>query len=77
MTCFASSRPVRRRGAATGLADALAEQDLTESFQLMPLLPFQPRLLRAFACWERHWEQAARGLVRRYLPRSLPPDQHL
>jgi 2-keto-4-pentenoate hydratase/2-oxohepta-3-ene-1,7-dioic acid hydratase in catechol pathway len=36
------------------------------------LLPFQPKLLRNFACWEQHWTQAARGLVRRYLPRAYP-----
>jgi 2-keto-4-pentenoate hydratase/2-oxohepta-3-ene-1,7-dioic acid hydratase in catechol pathway len=36
------------------------------------LLPFRPRLLRNFACWERHWTGAARGLVRRYLPRAYP-----
>ena len=60
------------REAAAALADALAERDFADTFELRPMLPFHPRLLRAFACWERHWEQAARGLVRRYLPPALP-----
>lgn len=43
------------------------------SFALAPaLLPFTPLSLRAFASSETHWTQAARGLVRRYLPRALP-----
>lgn len=33
-----------------------------------PLLPFQPRTMRAFSLFERHHVQAARGLVRRYMP---------
>ena len=34
-----------------------------------PLLPFQPLSMRAFSLFERHHVQAARGLVRRYMPR--------
>jgi 2-keto-4-pentenoate hydratase/2-oxohepta-3-ene-1,7-dioic acid hydratase in catechol pathway len=60
------------RDAAAALSGELAERGFADAFELTPLLPFEPRLLRAFASWERHWEQAARGLVRRYLPRALP-----
>lgn len=41
-------------------------------FELAPLLPFQPVLMRAFANSEQHWIAAARGLARRNLPRAMP-----
>jgi 2-keto-4-pentenoate hydratase/2-oxohepta-3-ene-1,7-dioic acid hydratase in catechol pathway len=60
------------REAISRLAADTADHDLNHTFQLTPILPFQPRLLRAFASWEQHWEQAARGLARRYLPATAP-----
>lgn len=64
--------PALRAQAERLIAD-VAEHDLTGGFALEPaLLPFSPVSLRAFASSETHWVQAARGLVRRYLPRALP-----
>lgn len=61
------------RAQARALADRVAVADLSSTFALEPaLLPFAPRSLRGFATSQRHWEQSARGLVRRYLPRALP-----
>jgi 2-keto-4-pentenoate hydratase/2-oxohepta-3-ene-1,7-dioic acid hydratase in catechol pathway len=51
------------------LLGAAAGEDLAATFALdPPLLPLHPQLLRNFASWGRHWEQAARGLTRRYFP---------
>lgn len=47
-------------------------EDFSQSFTLAPLLPFQPKLVRAFANSETHWVQGARGLVRLNMPRALP-----
>ncbi len=58
--------------AARALCDQLADEDLTDTFSDRPLLPFAPCALRAFASWERHWIQAARGLQRRYVPAARP-----
>lgn len=60
------------RAEAEQLGHAVADHDLDDAFTLEPaLLPFSPVSLRAFASSQTHWEQAARGLVRRYLPRAL------
>jgi 2-keto-4-pentenoate hydratase/2-oxohepta-3-ene-1,7-dioic acid hydratase in catechol pathway len=61
------------REAASTLCEALDDEDLSATFALSAMLPFEPQLLRAFTCWERHWTQGARGLVRRYLPAAAPP----
>lgn len=54
--------------AAAGLCEALASETFSATFELGPILPFTPKLLRAFTSWERHWTQSARGLVRHYTP---------
>lgn len=60
------------RAAALALAEEVADRDFAGTFDLDPAqLPFVPRSLRAFATSERHWVQAARGLVRRNLPQAL------
>ncbi len=58
--------------AARALCERVADVDLTATFVDSPLLPFAPRALRAFASWERHWIDAARGLQRRYVPAARP-----
>ncbi len=60
------------REAAVALLDGSAGEDFAASFDPAPRLPFQPRTLRAFSLYERHQIQAARGLVRRYLPKVFP-----
>jgi 2-keto-4-pentenoate hydratase/2-oxohepta-3-ene-1,7-dioic acid hydratase in catechol pathway len=60
------------RDALARLLAASGDREFDGDFTLAPLLPFQPRLLRAFANSERHWIQAAHGLVRINLPRALP-----
>lgn len=35
-------------------------------------LPFEPRSLRCFAGWDKHWNQAAMTLVKRNLPAVVP-----
>lgn len=61
------------RDAALRLGDALSDEPLSDSFELDPLLPFAPKLLRAYPCWRAHWEQAARGLMRRNVPLAGAP----
>ena len=41
----------------------------TPGLDLAPLIPFQPKALRAFSVYEQHQIQSARGLVHRYLPK--------
>lgn len=60
------------RDAIAGLCARSRDRDFNDDFRLAPLLPFQPRLLRAFANSERHWMQGARGIVRLNLPRAMP-----
>ncbi|MBI4898331.1 MAG: fumarylacetoacetate hydrolase family protein [Actinobacteria bacterium] len=60
------------RAALADLTDRLADRDFSGDFSLTPQLPFQPRLLRAYANSERHWIQGAHGLVRLHMPRVLP-----
>lgn len=60
------------RALLSALIDECADFDIESTYTLAPLLPFQPVLLRAYANFERHWVQAARGLVRLNLPRALP-----
>jgi 2-keto-4-pentenoate hydratase/2-oxohepta-3-ene-1,7-dioic acid hydratase in catechol pathway len=59
------------RDAVEGLVAQARERDFGGRFELAPLLPLQPRLLRAFANSERHWMQSARGLVRDNMPHAL------
>ncbi len=54
------------------LVDQAGDRDFSGTFELVPLLPFQPRLMRAFANSEKHWIQSARGHVRMNLPRAVP-----
>jgi 2-keto-4-pentenoate hydratase/2-oxohepta-3-ene-1,7-dioic acid hydratase in catechol pathway len=59
----------RLREAAERAVALTGDRDLSGSFQAEPApLPFAPRSLRAFSLFERHQVQAARGLVRRYMP---------
>lgn len=67
---LAGGEPVRRR--IGDLIERSRARDFAEEFRLTPLLPFQPKLVRAFANSETHWVQGARGLVRLNLPRALP-----
>lgn len=60
------------RDALAGLCARMRDRDFDDDFRLAPLLPFQPRLLRAFANSEKHWVQGARGLVRLNLTRAVP-----
>ncbi len=54
--------------------------ELVETFELMPcnedeyeeLLPFHPVAYRDFMLYEQHAINAARGFVRKYMPRRLP-----
>lgn len=60
------------RDALTALCERVVNDDFQASFETTPLLPFQPRLMRAFANSEQHWIQGARGHVRSNLPRVWP-----
>jgi len=71
VVAFLAAGP-QAREAARELCAALAGEDLGVTHVDRPLLPFAPRALRAFASWERHWVQAARGLQRRYVPAARP-----
>lgn len=62
----------RLRDTLASLIDASSGHDYAAEFTLTPLMPFQPKLVRAFANFERHWVQGARGLVRIGMPRALP-----
>lgn len=53
--------------AAQALIDA--NPGATNEANLAPMLPFQPKALRAFSVYEQHQIQSARGLVHRYLPK--------
>lgn len=55
------------REAVARLCDRAADEDFADRFALVGALPFAPAALRAFMGWERHWIQAARGLVRHNL----------
>jgi 2-keto-4-pentenoate hydratase/2-oxohepta-3-ene-1,7-dioic acid hydratase in catechol pathway len=58
------------RSAAARVVEGVREIDLSATSALEPaVLPFAPRSLRAFSLFERHQVDAARGLVRRYMPR--------
>ena len=46
-----------------------ANPDGTPGLDLTPVIPFQPKALRAFSIYEQHQIQSARGLVHRYLPK--------
>jgi 2-keto-4-pentenoate hydratase/2-oxohepta-3-ene-1,7-dioic acid hydratase in catechol pathway len=54
------------------LLEAVRGEDFAEGGDPGMLLPFAPRQLRAFANSRTHWEQAARGLVRTFMPRAYP-----
>jgi 2-keto-4-pentenoate hydratase/2-oxohepta-3-ene-1,7-dioic acid hydratase in catechol pathway len=54
------------------LCVAARELGAGAEYELVPLLPVAPVLMRAFANSERHWIQGARGLVRLNLPNALP-----
>ncbi len=60
------------REALRALCVAAREHNANAEYELAPLLPVAPVLMRAFANSERHWIQGARGLVRLNLPRALP-----
>ncbi|MHB8492440.1 MAG: hypothetical protein ACYDA6_09560, partial [Solirubrobacteraceae bacterium] len=60
------------REALANLCLAARQRDIAPAYELAPLLPFRPVLMRAFATSERHWVQSARGHVRRNLPWALP-----
>jgi 2-keto-4-pentenoate hydratase/2-oxohepta-3-ene-1,7-dioic acid hydratase in catechol pathway len=60
------------RAALRALCSSAREKNVALDYDLAPLLPFQPVLMRAFATSERHWLKSARGHVRRNLPRALP-----
>src|SRR5271154_6720223 len=54
------------------LCVAARDHAASAEYELVPLLPVAPVLMRAFANSERHWIQGARGLVRLNLPRAAP-----
>lgn len=60
------------RDALTALIERSAARDFSADFETTALLPFQPKLVRAFANSEQHWVQGARGLVRLNMPRVRP-----
>ena len=42
--------------------------DWRDTFDPAPMLPFQPRSFRDYSLWEKHMIDAARGIVRRFMP---------
>lgn len=46
--------------------------DDNELLNLLPVLPFQPSAYRDFMLYEKHAIDAARGFVKKYIPKALP-----
>jgi 2-keto-4-pentenoate hydratase/2-oxohepta-3-ene-1,7-dioic acid hydratase in catechol pathway len=46
--------------------------DVNELSKLLPVLPFQPSAYRDFMLYEKHAIDAARGFVKKYIPKALP-----
>ncbi|HEY58663.1 MAG TPA: fumarylacetoacetate hydrolase family protein [Anaerolineae bacterium] len=58
---------------ARRLLDAIGATDFAGRFDPSPILPFTPRTFRDFMLYEQHVIHAAKGLVRRFLPRMWKP----
>ncbi len=71
MTAFLAAGEEVRKYAQEVLAWAhRVEVDWDHTFNPAPMLPFEPRSFRDYSLWERHMIDAARGVVRRFMPRT-------
>ncbi len=57
---------------AARLLDLVAGESFADDFDATPVLPFEPRTFRDFMLYEEHAVAAAKGLVKRFLPKAWP-----
>jgi 2-keto-4-pentenoate hydratase/2-oxohepta-3-ene-1,7-dioic acid hydratase in catechol pathway len=73
VVAFLAGGETLREQASAVLEDVRAEGiNWAGTFDPAPLLPFEPRSIRDFMLYEQHAIAAARGIVRRFLPRTWP-----
>ncbi|MGB3770104.1 MAG: fumarylacetoacetate hydrolase family protein [Rhodococcus sp. (in: high G+C Gram-positive bacteria)] len=62
----------RARDTARDLVDSAAGKGDAVASESFASTPFEPRSLRCFAGWDKHWNQAAMTMVRRNMPAVVP-----